>query len=231
MISNPWILFVVFPLAAYVIGATPFGVLLAKLKGVDLRKSGSGNVGATNVGRVLGRKWGYLCFVFDAAKGALPVLAAGWLLNTLAPPEDGSLRAAPTWQAQLSWLLTACGAICGHVFSFWLKFRGGKGVATGLGVVLGVWPYFTVPGLCALALWVALTLATRYVSVGSIAAAAAFVPMVAAWCTLRHWPLGDLWLLLAFATAMIVLIIVRHRTNISRLIQGTENKIGKKDRT
>jgi glycerol-3-phosphate acyltransferase PlsY len=222
MIQNPWILFLVFPLAAYVIGATPFGVLLARAKGVDLRKSGSGNVGATNVGRVLGRRWGYLCFVLDVAKGLLPVLAAGAMLDVLHP------QIAPERLKQLSWLLVACGAICGHVFSFYLGFRGGKGVATGLGVVLGVWPYFTVPGLAALAIWIVLTLATRYVSVGSIVAAAAFVPMMAVYCHLRGWPLAERWPLLAFATAMATLIIVRHRTNISRLIHGTENKIGKK---
>jgi acyl phosphate:glycerol-3-phosphate acyltransferase len=224
MIDNPWILFAVFPLAAYVIGATPFGVLIARAKGVDLRKSGSGNVGATNVGRVLGRQWGYLCFVLDAGKGCLPVLAAGWVLQVL-HPQAGQ---APDGLKQLSWLLVACGAICGHVFSFYLGFRGGKGVATALGVVLGIWPYFTVPGLAALALWIVLPLATRYVSVGSIAAAAAFVPLVAGYCVLRGWSPRELWPLLAFAAAMATLIIVRHRANISRLIHGTENKIGRK---
>jgi glycerol-3-phosphate acyltransferase PlsY len=222
MIQNPWILFLVFPLAAYVIGATPFGVLLARAKGVDLRASGSGNVGATNVGRVLGRPWGYACFVLDVAKGLLPVLAVGAMLGVL-HPRDGQM---PEPFLQAAWLLVACGAICGHVFSFYLGFRGGKGVATGLGVVLGIWPYFTVPGLAALAIWVALTLTTRYVSVGSIAAAGAFVPLVAGYCMIRHWPPADLWPLLAFASGMVALIILRHRTNISRLLQGTENKVG-----
>ena len=222
MIQNPWILFLVFPLAAYLIGATPFGVLLAKAKGVDLRKSGSGNIGATNVGRVLGRPWGYACFVLDVAKGLLPVLAVGAMLSVL-HPQDGRM---PEPSMQAAWLLVACGAICGHVFSFYLGFHGGKGVATGLGVVLGIWPYFTVPGLAALALWVAVTLATRYVSAGSIAAAAAFVPLVAGYCMIRHWPPAELWPLLMFASAMVLLIIVRHRTNISRLLHGAENKIG-----
>ena len=223
MTHNPWILFLVFPLAAYAIGATPFGVLLARAKGVDLRASGSGNVGATNVGRVLGRRWGYLCFVLDVAKGLLPVLAVGALLR----PEQGPGGALvhPEIAMQAAWLLVACGAICGHVFSFYLGFHGGKGVATGLGVVLGIWPYFTLPGLAALAIWVALTLATRYVSVGSIAAAVAFVPLVAAYCLIRKWWLWDLWPLLLFAWAMVALIIIRHRTNISRLLHGTENKI------
>ncbi len=221
MTQSPWILFLAFPLAAYAIGATPFGVLLARAKGVDLRKSGSGNVGATNVGRVLGRPWGYLCFVLDVAKGLLPVLAVGAMLDVL-HPLNGQL---PDSARQAAWLLVACGAICGHVFSFYLGFRGGKGVATGLGVVLGIWPYFTLPGLAALTIWVALTLTTRYVSVGSIAAAAAFVPLVIAHCLLRRWPPADLWPLLLFASAMVALIIVRHRTNISRLLHGTENKI------
>ncbi len=184
---------------------------------MDLRHSGSGNVGATNVGRVLGRPWGYLCFVLDAAKGFFPVLAAGMWLR----PAEGY----PDQAAQAAWLLVACGAICGHVFNPYLRFRGGKGVATGLGVVLGVWPYFTVPGAVALALWVIVTLASRYVSVGSIAAAAAFVPLVAGWCAFRGWPLGELWPLLAFAAAMVTLIILRHWGNIGRLVKGTENKI------
>ena len=226
MIQNPWIMFLVFPLAAYVIGATPFGVLLARAKGVDLLKSGSGNVGATNVGRVLGRRWGYLCFVLDVAKGLLPVLVVGVLLRPEQVP--GGALVHPEIARQAAWLLVACGAICGHVFSFYLGFRGGKGVATGLGVVLGIWPYFTVPGLAALAIWVAVTLTTRYVSVGSIAAAAAFLPLVAGYCVIRHWQPSELWPLLLFTSAMVALIIIRHRTNISRLLQGTENKIGSK---
>ena len=226
MIQSAWILFLVFPLAAYVIGATPFGVLLARARGEDLRKSGSGNVGATNVGRVLGRPWGYLCFVLDVAKGLGPVLAAGWVLQVLQPQEGQP----PEAHRQVSWMLTACAAILGHVFSFYLGFRGGKGVATALGAVLGVWPYFTVPGLAALAVWIVLTLATRYVSVGSIGAASAFVPLVAGHCLLRGWPLSQLLPLLAFAMTMALLIVVRHRANISRLIHGTENKIGNGER-
>lgn len=218
MIQNPWLMFVALPLAAYVIGATPFGVLLARARGVDLRKSGSGNVGATNVGRVLGRKWGYLCFVLDVAKGLLPVLAAGALLR----PGEGH----PEPWRQAAWLLVACGAILGHVFNFYLGFRGGKGVATGLGVVLGIWPYFTLPGLAALAIWIALTLITRYVSVGSIVAAVAFVPLTVGYSKLQGFAIADLWPMIAFASAMATLIVVRHSANIGRLMKGTENKIG-----
>ena len=214
MIANAYIRWGLLPLAAYVVGSTPFGVLLARARGVDLRKVGSGNVGATNCGRALGRRWGILCFVLDVAKGLLPVLAAGWLVCPA--------RGAPSAGQQACWLLTGCGAIAGHVFSFYLGFRGGKGVATALGVVLGIWPYFTFAGLIALGVWVAVTLTSRYVSLGSIVAAGVFLPAFAAlqWRHLaRLWPMG------AFAGLMVVLILVRHRGNIARLVAGTENKI------
>ncbi len=120
------------------------------------------------------------------------------------------------------------GAIAGHVFSLYLKFRGGKGVATALGVVLGIFPYFTYAGLCALGIWIAVTLISRYVSVGSMVAAVAFLPLFAAfnWPPTRLW--RDLWPLCAFAAAMVLLIVVRHRANIARLLRGQEDKIGSK---
>jgi len=218
MIENPWILFALLPAAAYVIGSTPVGVIIAHFHNEDLRAKGSGNVGATNVGRVIGRKWGFFCFYLDVAKGLVPVLVASMLVC-------GESSALPTATQQASMLSVAFGAIAGHVFSFWLKFRGGKGVATSLGVVLGVFPYFTYPGLCAFAIWIAVTLISRYVSLGSIVAAAAFVALFAAF-NFAHiaalWPLGT------FAAVMAALIIVRHRTNITRLLAGTENKIGVK---
>ena len=166
MIDNPWILFAALPLAAYVIGSTPVGMIIAHYHNTDLRAKGSGNVGATNVGRVIGRKWGFLCFYLDVAKGFIPVLVASVLVR-------GDSADLPTATQQASMLGVAFGAIAGHVLSFWLKFRGGKGVATSLGVVLGVFPYFTYPGLCAFAIWIAVTLTTRYVSLGSIVAAGA----------------------------------------------------------
>ena len=216
MIDNPLILLVALPLAAYAVGSTPVGVILARAHGVDLRKVGSGNVGATNCGRALGRKWGYLCFVLDVAKGLVPVLAMGVLVR----PAEG----VPTLLHQAAWLLVGCGAIAGHVFSFWLRFRGGKGVATALGVVVGVWPYFTLAGLIALGAWVVVTLASRYVSLGSIVAAVVFLPAFAA----LNWSrVAGLWPMAAFAVAMVALIVVRHRSNIVRLVKGTENKIGR----
>jgi glycerol-3-phosphate acyltransferase PlsY len=129
----------------------------------------------------------------------------------------------PTLLHQAAWLSAGFGAIAGHVFSFYLKFRGGKGVATAMGVIIGIFPYFTWPGLCVMGVWIVVTLASRYVSLGSIVAAVAFVPLFAAswWRELwRLWPLG------VFALAMAGLIIARHMDNIRRLLAGNENKIG-----
>jgi len=218
MIENPWLLYAALPAAAYAIGSTPFGVIIARVHNTDLRSKGSGNVGATNVGRVIGRNWGFLCFFLDVGKGLGPALAAGLLVRT----HPGAI---PTSAQQVALLMVAFGAIAGHVFSFYLRFRGGKGVATSLGVVLGIWPYFTWPGLCAFAVWIAVTLASRYISLASIVAAAAFVVFFAAFNAgnlSRLWPLG------AFAAAMAALIVVRHRTNIARLLAGTESRIGAK---
>ncbi len=220
MIDNPWLLAAAFALGGYVVGATPFGYLIGRLKGVDIRSAGSGNVGATNVGRVLGRPWGYLCFALDLAKGLVPVVAAWAVLRGRA--------GFPTPAQQGVWLAAGCGTILGHVFSVWLRFRGGKGVATSLGVVLAVWPFFTFAALAAAAIWLAVTLASRYVSLGSIAAAIAFVPLVLLFALLRgEGGVGRLWPLTAFAAAMAALIILRHRGNIRRLLAGTENRIGR----
>jgi len=215
MADDPLLTLVFFPLAAYVIGSTPFGVMIARAHGVDLRSAGSGNVGATNVARVLGRPWGYLCFMLDVSKGLVPVVAAGQLLGTF----DG--QAAAIEQASL--LAVGLAVVLGHVLSFWLKFRGGKGVATSLGMVLGMWPYFTWAGLAALGVWIVVTLFTRYVSLGSITAALAFGPLFVAF-NFSRW--RELTPLLAFAVVIAGMIVLRHRSNIARLLRGTENKIG-----
>ena len=219
MIGQPWLNFAVLPAGAYLVGSIPFGVIISRFHGVDLRARGSGNIGATNVGRVLGKKWGCLCFVLDTLKDFLPVLAVGMHL--------GGGDDIPPPAAQAAWLAVAFAVIAGHVFSVYLRFRGGKGVATSLGVLLGFFPYFTWSGLAALGVWIVVLLIWRYVSLASISAAAAFPLLFLAACALSGWPVRRLWPLLAFAVAMAALVIGRHRSNIARLLQGTENKMGK----
>ncbi len=214
MITNPYILLLAFPPVAYLVGSISFAILIARLRGVDLRTVGSGNPGATNVARALGRRWGYLCFFLDVGKGLVPTLAVVLLTR----PLDGRLQ-------QFSWMLTGCGAILGHVFPFWLGFRGGKGVATSLGVVLGIFPYMTVPGLLAFAVWIVVTLISRYVSLGSLVAALGFL---AFFVLFNFGELARRMPLLVFSSAMVLLIVIRHRANIRRLLGGTESKIGQK---
>src|SRR3712207_4017573 len=128
---------------AYLLGSVPFGLIVGRAKGVDPRTSGSGNIGATNVGRLLGGKFFALVFVLDLLKGLLPMIAAGLVLGFRAEDRTGYLL----------WLLVGFAAILGHMFSAFLKFKGGKGVATSAGVMLGLWPYFTLPGLVGAAVW------------------------------------------------------------------------------
>jgi glycerol-3-phosphate acyltransferase PlsY len=221
MIDHPVVWFGLVPLGAYLVGSVPWGVLLARSQGVDLRRVGSGNVGATNVSRALGRRWGYLCFLLDLAKGFVPVVLAGWLLGAI-----GS--AVPSALQQLAWLLAGSACILGHVFSLFLRFRGGKGVATSLGVVLGMVPYFTWPGLGAFGVWIVAVLISRYVSLASIVAAGAFLALLAGFNLLAGGVdrLVALWPMELFAAVMAGLVIVRHRSNIRRLLDGTEGRIG-----
>ena len=192
-------------LAAYLLGSIPNGLLLARLKGVDLRNVGSGNIGATNVYRCVGKTWGIAAFALDAVKGFVPAFVFPRLLES-APP----------------WLGLACGvaAVAGHNWPVWLGFKGGKGVSTSAGMLLGIAPGAVGIGFAVFAVTV---LATRWVSLGSILAAVA-VP--AAYIGMH----GTGNRLLAGAlVAMGLLVILKHRSNIRRLLAGTEPKIaGKK---
>ena len=135
-------------MAAYLVGAIPFGVLLGQLHGIDIREHGSRNIGATNVGRVLGRRWGILCFVLDALKGALPVLAAGATAGILGASAETVGAATLGW-----WLLVVAAALLGHMWSPFLKFTGGKGVATGFGALAAFWPLLAWPAFVAFGVW------------------------------------------------------------------------------
>lgn len=212
--------------AAYLIGAVPFGYLVARAKGTDIRKHGSGNAGATNVGRVLGRRWGVLVFLLDAGKGAATTLTATWLVaRSQAGAPDGP--AAAWGQADLVLLGTSLCCLVGNVAPVFLRFRGGKGVATSLGIILGIYPYLTLPGVVAFVVWAIVVKLSGYVSLGSIVAAAVMPPAfvlfayVFSWGVWRHYPLLALCILAA------VMVLFRHRANIGRLLAGKESKVGR----
>ena len=210
---------VFFPLsivAAYLLGSIPFGLLIAKAHGKDLRSIGSGNIGATNVSRALGRKWAYFCFVLDVLKGLTPMLA------TMLIAEPDSILTL--WL----WLAVGCAAILGHIFPIYVKFKGGKGVATSFGVALGLWPYYTICVLFAAAVWVVVVLIWRYVSLASITASVTFpLVLIVAIILTPDWNFGNLWPVFITAIAIPIMVIVRHRENIKRLRAGTESKISK----
>ncbi len=200
-------------LGAYLIGSVPFAYLVSKaVRGIDIREVGSGNVGATNVGRALGRKWGILVFALDVLKGFLPTLAALLLHGCRIGEPALPLGAA----------LTGFASVAGHNWPIFLKFKGGKGMATSCGVFLAVFPLGL---LIAMAVWAALVAVTRYVSVGSMVAAAALLSCA---MLLGREPFGAGEFRTALAAVAAVLSIVRHRSNIARLVRGTENRIGRK---
>ena len=197
-------------LAAYLVGGIPFGFLIGKMRGVDVRTVGSKNIGATNVFRTVGKKWGVLAFACDVLKGLIPtLLAKQWALDPELPP-DGS------------WFPLVVGVMCvvGHMLTPYMKFRGGKGVATAFGILLGLAPALVGTAFALFAVVFALS---HYISLGSISAAAFL--MVAVWFPIlgtegwRNLPQCVL------VTLMAVFVIFKHRANIGRLISGTESKI------
>jgi glycerol-3-phosphate acyltransferase PlsY len=213
-----YVVFAVAIIAAYLLGSVPFAFLIAWAHGKDLRTIGSGNIGATNLARAVGRPWGYFCFALDMLKGLAPMAIMGAVIGVPDNPLFLSL-----------WLLVGIAAILGHVFPVYLRFRGGKGVATSFGVALGLWPYFTLCALIALVVWIAVVLIWHYVSLASICAAVTFpVALALGILTIRDWHSTNLWPLLIAAVGIPILVIVRHRENIRRLAAGTENRIHSK---
>ena len=218
-------------LVAFGCGSIPFGPIVARLRGIDLRTVGSGNIGATNVGRALGWKWGVLVYVLDAIKGAAPVLAAGAMAGILGKPADEVAPADMWW-----WLLMPIASVLGHMFSPFVGFKGGKGVATGSGAMLAVWPTLTGPLLVAIGLWAVLLAATRYMSVASMAAAISIPLTVAAAAAIRTGdgtPDGELPIRHALPAIIVtggvaMLVVWKHRPNIERLLAGKENRLGTK---
>ena len=195
--------------AGYLAGSLPMGLFVGRLRGVDLRAHGSGNIGATNAGRVLGKRWFFVVFALDFAKSFVPVLIAQQLES--GTPEEGGPVA----------LMVGVAAVLGHVFPLFLKFKGGKGVATAAGLFVALAP---VPAAIAFLAWAIATKTSGFVSVGSIAAAL----VLPACCWLLPWAFPDerllsvdLWTRWA-ALLVGALIVWRHRSNIGRLLRGTE---------
>jgi glycerol-3-phosphate acyltransferase PlsY len=207
---------------AFLSGSIPFGLLIARAKGVNIREHGSGNIGATNVWRVLGRGPGLTCFALDVAKGLIPTLGAGLAAGLSGDP------ALPPGEAWL-WLACAAAAILGHMFSPWIGFKGGKGVATGFGALLGIYPLLTWPALGAFAAWLVVAKLSRYVSLASCVAASSLPGWL--WVTVealsdapgRHAAAGPFYAAVGLLAAVVV---VKHRANLGRLLRGTENRIG-----
>jgi len=194
----------------YILGSLPFSFWLGKMKGVDIRRVGSGNVGATNLARSVGAGWGTIAFILDLGKGLLAVVLAGYIFSLF---EDNL-----TSSAMLK-IIGGIMSICGHNWSMWIKFQGGKGVATSAGVFLGLAP---IPLVLSLAVWLVVFAFFRYVSLASISS------MI----SLPIWMLvgigGKVALpIIVFSCIVTVLIIIRHRSNIRRLIQGRENRFKK----
>jgi len=213
--------FIILIIGSYLLGSIPFGLLIARAHGKDLRSIGSGNIGATNVSRALGRNWAYLCFLLDVLKGMLPMLVTLYLAAPLST-QSQSERVVLLWL----WLAAGCAAILGHIFPIYLKLKGGKGVATSFGVALGLWPYYTICASFAIASWAVVVLIWRYVSLASIAASVTFpLVLILAIILSPGWDFVSLWPLLIAATAIPLMVIIRHRENIKRLIAGTESKI------
>jgi glycerol-3-phosphate acyltransferase PlsY len=217
--APPTALILLIPLA-YLIGSIPFGLLVGWAKGIDVRKAGSGNIGATNVGRLLGRQFFLLVFTLDAVKGlAVMLIASIWTRGSASYGGEAATL-------DLLWLAVGFAVIAGHMFSVFLRFRGGKGVATSAGVLLGVWPYFTLPAIVALAVCFTTLKLTRYMSVASITAAATFPVAFVLIGLARHWdPLGRRLPLLIFSVIVAAMIIYKHRGNLARLRAGTEGRL------
>jgi glycerol-3-phosphate acyltransferase PlsY len=200
-------------LLGYLAGSVPFGFVVARAKGIDIRQHGSGNIGATNVGRMLGRRFGFLVFGLDFLKGFVPVLAVRLLGRCL---DD-----TPFVTYDLP-VLCAAAAVIGHVCSIWLGGRGGKAGAVGLGVgAVLAWPAMLAAGVA----WLAVVAVTRYVSLATILGSIAYLAMYLVLAIVQGSPFdGEHLSLTIFCIGIMGLVLVRHKDNIQRLMSGTENK-------
>ena len=210
---NPVLCFASVGLIAYLIGSFPTGYIVGRLRGIDVRKVGSGNVGATNVTRVLGKQFGYPVFVVDFFKGLVAVLLAVVIAFRF------QVDSAAT---DLCAAVGGIFSVVGHSYPVWLGFKGGKGVATSLGVIFGIsW----IAALIMCAVWIIVFKATRYVSVASIAAAIA-LPVAMMTLLFLHELRSPV--LVYFSLCLAAIVVFRHRSNLSRLLSGTEPRFARK---
>lgn len=204
-----FIINIISPVISYFIGSIPFGFIVARVaKGIDIRQAGSGNPGATNVWRVMGKKYGILVFMLDMMKGFLPVL----IFDSVTSGQSRSLYT----------ILCGVGVILGHTFPVFLGFKGGKAAATGCGVFLWLAP---LPLFISVSAWLLTTFISRYVSLGSMVST---VVLIISIILLNNEPFGSGLSLTLFSIFISVFLIFRHKSNIKRIINGTENKIGRK---
>lgn len=198
---------------AYLLGSIPAGYIAGRIAGLDVRKVGSGNIGATNVTRVLGKRFGYPVFIVDFAKG-LAAVAVGMMIAKAA-------QSTPQF-VDLCGAIAAIFSVIGHSYPIWLGFKGGKGVATSLGSLFGLnW----VAAAVACVVWISMFQLTRYVSLSSIAAALALPVTIATMLFLKQLQTP---ILLYFALCLAAIIVLRHRSNLSRLLKGTEPRFARK---
>jgi acyl phosphate:glycerol-3-phosphate acyltransferase len=208
-----WSLVLICCAIGYFLGSFPAGYFAGRFAGVDIRSVGSGNIGATNVLRTLGKRWGYPVFLIDALKGFASVRLAFILAKS-------SPAAQP--YAEYFAILTAIMSVAGHMFPVWLGFKGGKGVATSAGALFGLMPW-AVP--CVFLVWFIVFEISRYVSLASIIAAIS-LPIIAG--LFAHWKIIDTWALVYFSILITALVLWRHRSNFSRLLNGTEQRFSRK---
>ncbi len=200
-------------IVSYLFGSVPIGFIVGKLAGIDIRRCGSGNIGATNVLRVLGKKYGYTVFFFDALKGFVAVRTC--LLIVAGNP---SVRLYADFFA----LLGAVTCVIGHAFPVWLRFKGGKGVATSAGVIIGLMP---LAAAIVFPIWFIAFEVSRYVSVASICAAISLPVTIAFFLRFK---LMDSVVLFYFSVGLAALVVWQHRSNFSRLLNGTEQRFKRK---
>lgn len=208
-----WMLLSVVLLEAYLFGSFPSGYLAGRLSGVDVRQHGSGNIGATNVLRVLGKPWGFAVFVADALNGFMAVRLAMLLAGQTTSAAD---------YVEFYAIVAAAACVAGHSFPVWLRFKGGKGVATSAGSLAGVTP---ISAFTIFVVWLIVFKVTRYVSLASIVAATA-LPIVVGILVAMKQTQGTV--LFYFSVVMTALVVWRHRSNISRLLNGTEPRFARK---